>query len=274
MPHQLQIRLSFLTAFVLDGLPGWRETLHLPVPERVRALADPEVRARLRAGADSDEAGILRGLARWHRLEIVETFALQNAGCAGRSVGAIAKERGGDAFDVLLDIVVADELRTGLTPPSMDDSDEDWKLRAEVWRDPRTIVGGSDAGAHLDMMCGAIATTSLLGSAVRDRELLSLEEAVYELTDAPARLYGLRDRGRIADGAHADLTIFDPTTVGHGLTETRNDLPGRAMRLYAEAHGIHRVLVGGVEVVVDGASTGALPGALLRSGRDTETVTP
>jgi N-acyl-D-aspartate/D-glutamate deacylase len=274
MPHQLQIRLSFLTGFVLDGLPGWRETLHLPVPERLRALADPQVRHRLRTGADSDEAGMLRGLARWHRLQIVETFAPDNAGYAGRSVGSIVKERGGDAFDVLLDIVVADELRTGLTPPTMDDSDEDWELRAEVWRDPRTIVGGSDAGAHLDMMCGAIATTSLLGSAVRDRGLLSLEEAVHELTDAPARLYGLRGRGRIVDGAHADLTLFDPATVGHGLTETRHDLPGGAMRLYAEARGIHRVIVGGVDVIVDGESTGELPGTLLRSGRDTQTVTP
>ncbi|MDX6285133.1 MAG: hypothetical protein QOG53_618 [Frankiales bacterium] len=274
LPHQMEIRLSFLTGFVLDGLPGWRETLHLPVPERMRALSDPEVRARLRAGADSDEAGMLRGLARWHRLRIVETFAPENADCPGRSVGDIAKERGGDAFDVLLDIVVADELRTGLTPPMMDDSDDDWKLRAEIWRDPRTIVGGSDAGAHLDMMCGAIATTSLLGDAVRERQLLSLEEAVHELTDAPARLYGLRDRGLIADGAHADLTLFDPDTIGHGLTHTRHDLPGGAMRLYAEAQGIHRVLVGGVDIVVDGESTGELPGTLLRSGRDTETVTP
>jgi N-acyl-D-aspartate/D-glutamate deacylase len=274
LPHQMEIRLSFLTGFVLDGLPGWRETLHLPVPERMRALSDPEVRARLRAGADSDEAGMLRGLARWHRLQIVETFGAANAGCNGRSVGDIAKDRGGDAFDVLLDIVVADDLRTGLSPPMMDDSDDDWKLRAEVWRDPRTIVGGSDAGAHLDMMCGAIATTSLLGDAVRERQLLSLEEAVHELTDAPARLYGLRDRGRIADGAHADLTLFDPDTIGHGLTHTRHDLPGGAMRLYAEAQGIHRVLVGGVDIVVDGESTGELPGTLLRSGRDTETVTP
>jgi N-acyl-D-aspartate/D-glutamate deacylase len=274
LPHQMEIRLSFLTGFVLDGLPGWRDTLHLPVPERVRALADPEVRARLKAGADSEEAGMLRGLARWHRLRITETFAPANGGCAGRSVGEIAKERGADAFDALLDIVVADDLRTGLTPPLMNDNDADWKLRADVWRDPRTIVGGSDAGAHLDMMCGAIATTSLLGNGVRERQLLSIEEAVHELTDAPARLYGLRDRGRIADGAHADLTLFDPETVGHGMTQTRNDLPGGAMRLYAEAYGIHRVLVGGVEVVVDGQSTGEVSGTLLRSGRDTQTVTP
>src|SRR5581483_6928109 len=102
----------------------------------------------------------------------------------------------------------------------------DWKLRAEVWRDPRTVIGGSDAGAHLDMMCGAIYSTSLLGDAVRERGLLTLEEAVEQLTDVPARLYGLRGRGRIADGAYADLVLFDAQTIGHDTARTRTDLPG------------------------------------------------
>src|SRR3954468_6678265 len=272
LPHVMRIRLSFLTAFVLDGLPGWRETLHLPVPERLRALSDPEVRQRLKAGADSPEAGMLRGLARWHRLRIVETFAPVNDGCAGRTVGDIAAERGVDPFDALLDIVVADELRTGLHPALPEGSHEDWKMRADVWRDPRTIVGGSDAGAHLDMMCGAIFSTSLLGPAVRDRELLTLEEAVAQLTDVPARLYGLRGRGRIAADACADLVVFDPRTVGPGPTRTRSDLPGGADRLYAEANGIVHVLVNGVEASTGGVATGAVPGTLLRAGRDPETV--
>jgi N-acyl-D-aspartate/D-glutamate deacylase len=272
LPHVMRIRLSFLTGFVLDGLPGWRETLHLPVPERLRALSDPEVRARLKAGADSPEAGMLRGLAKWERLDLAETFSPETAPYTGRSVGDVAAERGVDPFDALLDIVVADELRTGLHPALPEGSDDDWKMRAEVWRDPRTIVGGSDAGAHLDMMCGAIYSTALLGSAVRDRQLLTLEEAVHQLTDVPARLYGLRGRGRIVNGAHADFVMFDPATVGHGPDRTRNDLPGGAPRLYAEATGIAHVIVNGVEVAADGAATGASPGTLLRSGRDTETV--
>jgi N-acyl-D-aspartate/D-glutamate deacylase len=216
---------------------------------------------------------MLRGLARWHRLELAETFAPETAAYAGRTVGDVATELGSDPFDVLLDIVVADELRTGLYPPTMNDSDADWKLRADVWRDPRTIIGGSDAGAHLDMMCGAVATTSLLGHAVRDRGLLSLEEAVHQITAVPAALYGLRGRGTIADGAHADLVLFDPATIGPGPVRTRADLPGGASRLYAEADGISRVLVGGTDVIVDGAATNALPGSVIRSGRDTDTVT-
>lgn len=279
LPHQMQIRLSFLSGFVLDGLPGWRETLALPLSERISALRDPAVRRRLAAGARSEEAGMLRGLARWDRMVFAETFAAANEGLSGLTVAAAAAQRGVDlgggpdaAFDFLLDIVTEDGLRTGLQPPTMSENPDDWRLRAEVWQDPRTVVGGSDAGAHLDMMCGAIYSTSLLGDGVRERGLLTLEEAVRQLTDVPARLYGLRDRGRVAEGWIADLVIFDPGSIGHGPPRTRDDLPGGASRLYADAHGIEHVIVNGVTVVDAGELTGAAPGTLLRSGRDTDTV--
>ncbi|MGO9509000.1 MAG: N-acyl-D-amino-acid deacylase family protein [Mycobacterium sp.] len=273
LPQPMKIRLSFLSGFVLDGLPGWRDTMHLPVPERLRALSDPQVRRQLAEGAASKEAGMLRGLAQWDRLIIVETFAAENADATGRSVGEVAAARGGEPFDTLLDVVVADELRTGLTPPLTGDDAADWRLRAQVWRHPGAVIGGSDAGAHLDMMCGAIYTTALLGRGVREHQVVSLEEAVRLVTEVPARFYGLTDRGRIAPGWHADLVLFDPATIDHGPERTRYDLPSGAPRLVADAFGISSVLVGGVEVCRDGSATGALPGTVLRSGRDTETVT-
>jgi N-acyl-D-aspartate/D-glutamate deacylase len=272
LPHSTKIRLSFLSGFVLDGLPGWRETMHLPVPERLRALADPQVRQRLDAGAHSEEAGILRALANWERLIVIETFAPENADATGRSVGEVAAARGGEPFDTLLDVVIADELRTGLTPRPFGDDAADWRVRAEVWRNPDAVIGGSDAGAHLDMMCGAIYTTSLLGRGVREHEVVTLEEAVRLLTDVPARLYGLKERGRITPGWHADMVMFDPATVDHGPEHTRYDLPAGAPRLVADARGIANVWVGGVEVCRDGQATGDMPGTVLRSGRDTETV--
>jgi N-acyl-D-aspartate/D-glutamate deacylase len=272
LPHAMKIRLSFLTGFVLDGLPGWRDTMHLPVPERLTALADPQVRRRLNEGAHSEEAGMLRGLANWGRLIVVETFAPENADATGRSVGEIAAARGGEPFDTLLDIVIADGLRTGLTPPPFGDETADWRMRADVWRHPYAVIGGSDAGAHLDMMCGAIYTTSLLGHGVREYQVVTLEEAIRLITDVPARLYGLADRGRITPGWHADLVLFDPATVDHGPERTRYDLPADAPRLVADARGITSVLVGGVEVCRDGIATGAMPGTVLRSGRDTQTV--
>lgn len=272
LPHAMKIRLSFLSGFVLDGLPGWRDTMHLPVPERLKALADPQVRRRLNEGAQSQEAGILRGLSRWDRLIIVETFAPQNADATGRSVGEVAAARGREPFDTLCDIVIADDLRTGLTPPATGDEAADWRARAEVWRHRDAVIGGSDAGAHLDMMCGAIYTTSLLGQGVRKHQVVTLEEAVRLITDVPARLYGLHHRGRIAPGWHADLVLFDPASVDHGPERTSYDLPAGAPRLVADARGISSVLVGGVEVCRNGVATGAMPGTVLRSGRDTETV--
>jgi N-acyl-D-aspartate/D-glutamate deacylase len=272
MPHTLQIRLSFLTGAIIDGLPGWREVLALPVPERLQALADPEVRRRLDDGAHSKEAGILGALAHWPALKFDEVFAPANASCEGRTVGEVAKERGQDPFDAMLDVVVADALRTGLRPP-IPESEADWELRSQAWLDPRTVVGGSDAGAHLDVMCGAIYSTALLGEGVRKRGLLDWESAIHQLTEVPARLYGLRDRGRLAPGWCADLVLFDPGRVGHGPERTRTDLPGEANRLYAEAEGIEHVLVNGTEITEHGSFTGNLPGTLLRSGTDTDTVT-
>jgi N-acyl-D-aspartate/D-glutamate deacylase len=272
LPHTMRIRLSFESGAILDGLPGWREVLALPGPERLVALADPAVRRRLDQGAQSEEAGILRHLTVWKRLVFEETFAAVTAPYEGRTVGEVAAERGQEPFDALLDVVVADGLRTGLRPP-IPESDADWEARAEVWADPRAVVGGSDAGAHLDTMCGAIYSTSLLGDGVRDRGLLSWEAAVRLLSDVPARLYGLRHRGRLAEGYWADIVVFDPDRVGHGPERTRDDLPGGASRLYAEATGVEHVLVNGTELVRHGAFTGAVPGRVLRSGRDTDTVT-
>jgi N-acyl-D-aspartate/D-glutamate deacylase len=271
LPHTMQIRLSFEHGAILDGLPGWREVFALPVEERMIALSDPETRRRLDAGSQSEEAGILRHLAVWDRLIFDETFAPENAGLEGRSVGEVARERDLEPFDALLDVVVADRLRTGLRPP-IGESEADWALRAQTWQDPRAIVGGSDAGAHLDTMCGAIYSTSMLGDGVRARGLLTWEQAVRQLTDIPARLYGLRDRGRLVPGAFADIVVFDPTTIGHQAVRTRDDLPGGASRLYAEAIGVNHVLVNGSEIVRRGAFTGAVPGRVLRSGTDTDTV--
>jgi N-acyl-D-aspartate/D-glutamate deacylase len=274
LPHPMSMRLSFLTGFVLDGLPGWREILHLPVPERLVALGDPAVRERLAAGAGAREEGVVPWLAERPVLSFAECFTPATKPREGRSVGDVAAELGQEPFDTLLDVVIADELRTGLRPPVFGTSDADWELRAQVWRDPRTVIGGSDAGAHLDMMCGAIYSTSLLGEAVRQRGLMSWEEAVHQLTDVPARLYGLRERGRIAEGWHADLVVFDPQAVGHGPERTATDLPGGAWRLVADATGVEHVYANGVAIVREGRATGTTPGTLLRSGRDTVSVLP
>jgi N-acyl-D-aspartate/D-glutamate deacylase len=275
LPHSTKIRMNFLSGFIFDGLPGWRPVIALPPDERMKALRDPATRKRLAEGASSEEAGMLRGLANWGRLRLMETFAKENADYEGKRVAEVVEQRGKneDPFDVLLDIVLADVLRTGLTPGGMGEATaDDWKLRAEVWRDPRTVVGGSDAGAHLDMMCGAIYSTALLQHGVREEQVITLEEAIHQLTDVPARLYGLKNRGRIAENNAADLVLFDPDTIGYHQERTRADLPGDAARLYADATGIEAVVVNGTRILDAGSFTGATPGTLLHAGADTETV--
>lgn len=269
LPNTMEMRLSFLTGFVLDGLPGWREILHRPVPDRIQALRDPVVRAEMLRQSQSPEAGMLARLAQWQYLIVAETFAPENRAYEGKTVGQIATEQGKEPFDALLDVVIADGLRTGVQPKFPKVTDEVWAERAAVWKDPRAIIGGSDAGAHLDMMSMSTYSTFVVGEATRDLGLLDLETAVNLLTDRPARLYGLVDRGRVEVGAHADLVAFDPDTVAPRSARTLDDLPGGASRLLAGAVGIEHVLVNGVEIAAAGDFTGDTPGALLRSGRDT-----
>jgi len=272
VPEAVSARLSFVHGFILDGLPGWNDVLSLPLAERRQALADPEVRRRLAAGAVSPDAGLLRNLVDWEHMTVSETHSDATKSAEGKTGGELASERGITALDAILDVVVADDLRTGLDTAAMGDDRETWRMRAETWRDPRVLVGGSDAGAHVDIMCGATTSTRHLGPNVRDRNLLTLEEAVHQLTDMPARLYGIRGRGRVAPGYRADLMVFDADRVGPGPVRTQADLPAGASRLVADAIGVARVFVNGTEVVTDGRLTGDAPGTLLRSGRDTYTV--
>jgi N-acyl-D-aspartate/D-glutamate deacylase len=268
LPDMMRMRSSNLLA----GLQGWREVLLLDGDGRRSAVADPDTRARLRAGAQK---------AADRSMGVLSDFALMEVGdpesvWVGRSLGDIAAVRGTDVIDVLVDVVLVDELTLSVVlpslAPSLGRSDEGWEVRTSVWRDPRVMLGGSDAGAHLDLMCHANYPTVVLGEVVRDRGLLSLEEAVEMMTDRPARHYGLRQRGRIAEGFHADVVVFDPAQVGTLATTVLHDLPGGGERLFAGSRGIDHVFVAGVEVVAASMITDERPGRVLRSGRDTETV--
>jgi N-acyl-D-aspartate/D-glutamate deacylase len=269
LPDLMRMRSSNL----LFSLPGWSDVLARPAAQRRTAVNDPATRQTLRAGAEKFAArarGVLSDLA---LMEVSDP----GSPWVGQSIGEIATQRGTDIVDVLIDVVLLDELTLFVVlpslAPSLGRSDEGWRVRASVWRDPRVMLGGSDAGAHLDLMCHANYPTVVLGEAVRERELLSLEEAVALMTSRPARHYGLTGRGRVAEGSQADLVVFDPDRIASNPAELRHDLPGGGERLFASARGIARVLVAGQDVVIDGVVTEARPGRVLRSGTDTKTVT-
>jgi N-acyl-D-aspartate/D-glutamate deacylase len=270
MPIPSRARFSFATGFVLGALSGWESTMKLPIDERARALRDPEVRRRLEASA-AQTTGPLLEVADWHARVIVETFDPQVKKYEGRVVADIARAEGKRPFDALLDIVCADGLRTLFSRLPTSPSADDWKLTIDACRTGRTLIGASDAGAHLDFTAYFDYPIYVLQEAVRRHGVVSLEEAVQLLTSVPADLYGLRDRGRVSIGAHADLVVFDPDRVASGDLMTRFDLPAGAGRLFAEPTGVGHVLVNG-EVIVEGTEvTAARPGTLLRSGRDTRT---
>jgi N-acyl-D-aspartate/D-glutamate deacylase len=273
MPVLVPMNMSFLTFCALNLMPDWGPILALPVADRIARLRDPGTRRHMVERSHSEEAGVFRRLADWGRYVIGDTYSAANDGLKGRVVEDIARERGdAEPFDTLVDIVIADELRTVLWPMPPDNDDLSWKMRAEVWQDTRAILGGSDAGAHLDRMCGSSYTTRFIGDCLRGRQLTSLEHAVHKITGEPAAVFGLRDRGVVREGAAADLVVFDPASVGAEHATLVHDLPGGAPRLIAASTGVSRVFVGGVATIVDGKPTGATPGQILRSGRDTITV--
>jgi len=269
-PMPAESRLCFESGFLLDTLHGWSEPMALPNEEKLALLSDPERRNEL--NEDAQKPSAFRGVARWERLTVGEVTKEDLRHLEGRTIGDIAEELGKTPWEALCEIVVEDDLKTGLYPPAAGDNEESWALRQALWNDERCLIGASDAGAHLDFLATFNYSTYLLAAA-RDRNMLSLESAVQKLTDVPARLYGLKDRGRIEEGWCADVVIFDADKVAPAEIEVREDLPGGAWRLYSEAVGVHHVFINGEQAVLDGQFTDARPGTLLRSGRDTEPVT-
>jgi N-acyl-D-aspartate/D-glutamate deacylase len=267
--------VNFRTGFALDVNPGmWREMFKWPVAERIARLRnDPALRQQLKddvAGV-SDE-GMLSFVSRIGEFKVASVAAEKNKQHEGRLVGDIAAEEGRDPLDVMLDIALDDDLNASFIPNFGSNDYDSYVLRGKLWRDDRTLIGASDAGAHMDMIDTFSFSTTVLEQGVRNHGVISLEAAVYQMTDRAARYMGLIDRGLLKAGYHADIVIFDEASVGCGPTYPRYDVPGNQFRLYAEAEGIDHVIVNGVEIVRHGEHTGKLPGTVLRSGKDTRTV--
>lgn len=212
LPDSFRLWLNLRSGFILDLLPGWDRLMAMSDEQKLAMLADPAGRAEMDRLAQSAE-GPTRSLAHWAAYRVAESPSDEDGTVVGRTIGELATEQGRQPWDTLADLVIADRLRTVIANPDRGQDEASWAKRAEVWRDPRAVVGASDAGAHLDMIDSFAYCTTMLAEGVRKRELLSWEEAVHLLTDRPARLYGITGRGRIAPGWHADLVVFDPVTI-------------------------------------------------------------
>ncbi len=277
VPNVPLSHMTLRSGFAFEVMPGlWREIFKVPPEQRIEMFKDPGIRQQL---LDDGETLLGTGatyehLPKFGDYTIVAAVAEANKIYEGRTIGDIAAELGKTPFDTMLDIAIADNLDTIVVPGLGGEDAKSYELRGRLWADDRTLIGASDAGAHLDLIDTFSFSSVVLQTGVREHKVISLEQAVHKMTQRPARYYGLVDRGVVAEGCHADLVIFDPDTVGRGKTYFRYDLPGAsaAFRLYAEAEGIDHVLVNGVPIVRNGEHLGRFPGTVLRSGKDTRTV--
>jgi len=270
VPMTLSLHLNFISGFILDALPEWENFVLLSKQEKIDILSDPASRKALDDNAQQD--GPVRAVAHWGAKTILHTPNPENQWFIDKTIYEVSEEVGTAPWDTLCNLALADDLELSFGNPPSEEPDSDWQARVDVWRDGRAVIGASDAGAHLDLFLSANYATKMLGEAVRKRGLLDMEEAIAMLTSVPADLYGLKDRGRLAEGSFADIIVLDENVVGSGETGIRNDLPEGAPRLYAGAHGIDQVICNGSQIVRDGEFTEARPGTLLRSGQDTQSA--
>ncbi len=186
----------------------------------------------------------------------------------GRSLSELAAERGVHPVDLALDIGLASNLEARFRVQIANKSED---IVAELLTHPAVMLGLSDAGAHASQLCDACFSTHLLSHWVRDKGVLSIEQAVRLLTTRSAEVFGITDRGRLAEGMAADVVVFDPGEVGCSPLRRVYDMPAGADRLVADAAGIRAVVVNGTLIREDGRDRvdagGPLPGRLLRGGR-------
>ena len=256
----LVVQINLREPFIMAAMRSWNSVFNQPPEVQKSFYRDPAFRESFRR--ELERPGIFSG--RWARMEIKELSNPALRKFEGHTVADVARERGCDGVDAFLDLGLEDDLAVEFSY-AVFNANED--RIPELLRDPRTILGLSDGGAHVDMLIDAGYTTYLLGTWVRERQALTLEQAIKRITSEPADFFGMRMRGRLKAGLAADVAIFDPNTVGSALRGTmRNDLPGGGRRLVMEACGMYCTIVNGQVLYREGKPTGALPGTVLRCG--------
>jgi N-acyl-D-amino-acid deacylase len=253
-------RFTLKNAQTFDDLPSWKQVMFAPVEQRGKLFSDAERRRKLRFEAVEDTRPTTFS-RRWDQIFLIKAAQPKNHQFEGKSIEAIAQSLNKDVIDTFLDIAVEENLETLF----QNSGSRDEEATAEILRSPITLVGQSDAGAHLIYHAGYGYATRFLGYWVREKAVMPLEEAIRKLTFMVALVFGLHDRGLIRPGMAADLVLFDPQTVRECEPEMVNDLPGGEKRLIQRAIGVKTTMVNGAILVQDGEHTGAFPGRVLKN---------
>jgi N-acyl-D-amino-acid deacylase len=247
------------------GLPTWHPILLSSPQDMLRSYSDPEVRKKLHAEAvefkvDTPPPGIC---TTWWDYMVLQTAVLpKNRELEGKTLGQIAQMRGKGIIDAFLDLAIEENLDSEWLHGEIN---VDEAAMAQILTYPNAIIGLSDGGAHVQFQSGFGFSTRLLSEWVRDKQIMTLEQAVRCLTFESASTFGLYDRGLLRPGLAADITIFDPDTVRPLPLEVVHDFPTGAKRIKEPAEGIIATVVNGRVLLEDGKHTGALPGRVLRN---------
>jgi len=259
----LNFEFQWKEPFIFESLSLFKPVSAADHAGKMRIYADPEFRRALRERVGT--GGRSAFAQRWVRTWISQSPSAPEL--EERTVAEVAAERGIDPVDCALDLALASNLEARFRMALVNVDEDEVE---ECLKHPTTMLGLSDAGAHASQLCDACQGTSLLQRWVREKQALSLEQAVRMLTSRTAEVFGIHDRGRIAAGLAADLVVFDPKTVGAASLRRVRDFPAGADRLVADAIGIDAVIVNGTPIREHGRDVvdpeGPLPGRVLRSG--------
>jgi N-acyl-D-amino-acid deacylase len=255
----LSMDFTLASAYPVEGLASWRPALGLQGESLKAVLRDRSFRDAVRAELAAPAIFRLFN-SEWDALQVTEAASEQHCALEQRPLGQVARERGIDPLDLMLDTALDEDLQTVFTAMLLN-SDE--AAVGRLLTHPHSIVSLSDAGAHLTFFNDAGFGLHLMGHWARDRGVMPLAEAVRRLTSAPAAVFGFEDRGAIREGLAADLLLFDPKTVARGPKQRVFDLPGGAPRLHTDGLGVRGVWVNGGLV----ADAGGLRADAPRGGR-------
>jgi len=240
---------------------AWQPAFHRSVPEQMALYAQAAFR-----DAFVQDVALRNRHHLWRQTRVLEVHNPALAMYAGKTIEEIAALQGKRPVDAYLDLAIADQLQSRFQTALFNYDDAGVE---RLITDDRFLIGLSDGGAHVDVLCDAGYATAVLDIWVRQREALTLEQAVHKLTAVPAALFGILQRGTLIEGHVADLVLFDPTTVAPHPPEYVHDFPQKGRRLISRATGVVATFVAGTQVYAQGTHTGAFPGRVLRSGEAT-----
>ncbi len=255
--HYKSARFNLQRPFIFGNFDCWKPIFDRPLEEQKRMCADPEFRAAFRE--ELKQPRIFTG--HWEYMSVFTVDKPELQPLLEKSVATLSQEQGKDPLDLFFDLALKDDL-------GMQFLYEFGDVNKDMLTHPHTLLGLSDGGAHTDMRCEAGYSTYMLGTLVRDKQMLALEDAIQKLTSVPAQVFGVPLRGTLAAGNIADVVVFDPDTVNCGKQEPVNDFPGGGIRYIEKSTGITHTILNGQVLFSAGEQTGPLSGRVLRSNAD------